>query len=559
MNIYSAKPAVELLVGRLQHSDSIDVVISPGSRNAPFIQSFVAKPNHFKTYSVVDERSAGFFALGIALAKQKPVVLVCTSGSAVLNYYPAVAEAFYQQIPLIILSADRPKKNIDNGQGQTIRQEHVLSNHVCSELSLDGDTQDVEALKQLEYQIFEHIENCKTQKSPIHLNVHLDEPLYEMQNQFEFPFSSIRQTPKVEFPDFNDALNIWKTASKKLIIVGQQQLNTSLESTLNQLVEQQDVLVLSESTSNLKLNKQIHTIDVFLTALEENEALKSNFFPDVIIQLGGAIVSKKIKFLFQKNKIEHNWSFQASGKHPDVFFSLTKTFNADFELFAKKFSEEKRIESDYSKTYLAFTETLHQKAESFFEKLDFSDLYVYNKIIKTLDKDTVIHSSNSSVIRYLQLFKDFPFSCYCNRGTSGIDGSTSTAIGFSSQFPDQKQLLITGDISFFYDSNALWNNYISSNFKIILINNAGGEIFRIIPGPKDSFAREDYFSTTHQLRAKGIAETFGIEYYFCNSEADFESQFKAFLDEPKTAILELKTPPEKGAKTLEHFFQHLRT
>lgn len=550
---YSSKPAVEVIVGQLKASNILDVVISPGSRNAPFIQSFTSK-EEFNCYSVVDERSAGFFALGMALKKKQPVVLLCTSGSALLNYYPAIAEAFYQKVPLIVLSADRPEYCIDQGQGQTIRQNGVLDLHIRKHFKIDGEVKSTEELNTISQDLSQAFHAFQLNyHQPIHINVHLEEPLYDLVEEFDFQFKQTPYSKEEKQIDWSFYTKEWQLANKKLIVVGQQEPNAPLEEVLHKLSKRSDVLILTESTSNLNLELGIGCIDAFLEGISD---LKSEFKPDLLIQFGGAIVSKKIKALLKNYKIDRVWSFQPDGIHPDIYFSITHKINTEVYPFLKLIEDTACGSINYQKQFQDAYQTVKEKREDFLSRIEYSDIHIYNKVLSVLNPKTIIHSANSSVIRYLQLFTHNTFTFYCNRGTSGIDGSTSTAVGYASQTEDPV-CLITGDISFFYDTNALWNKYIPKHFKIILINNSGGDIFRIIPGAKDSAAREDYFSTTHNLRARGIASTFGLDYYFCEDQKGFEIELNKFNANDNPSILEIKIPEEVGPKSLRNFFNFI--
>lgn len=550
---YSSKPAVEVIVGQLKTALILDVVISPGSRNAPFIQSFTSK-SEFNCYSIVDERSAGFFALGMALKKKQPVVLLCTSGSALLNYYPAIAEAFYQKIPLIVISADRPEYCVDQGQGQTIRQNGVLDLHLQKSFKVDGEIDTLQELKYLGQTMAEAFNPfANINKQPIHINVHLEEPLYDLVEHFDFDFEPHFSKSEPMYPDWSQYIERWCQAKKKLIIIGQLTPDKSLEEVLEVLSQRADVLLLTEATSNLNIEYGIGCIDAFLEGIsEEKEAFK----PDLLIQTGGAIISKKIKALLKGYKIDEVWSFQSDGIHPDIYFSITNKINTQVYPFLKLAQKTPINQCGYKDQFQNALKRVKQKRAEFLRLPEFSDIHIYNKILHVLDSKTIIHSANSSVIRYLQLFAQSDFTFYCNRGTSGIDGSTSTAIGFATQ-TSKPVCLITGDISFFYDSNGLWNKYIPKHFKIILMNNSGGDIFRIIPGAKDSAAREDYFSTSHNLRAGGIASTFGLDYYFCDNEKDFEIELDKFNSNENPSILEIIIPKEVGPRSLKDFFNFI--
>ncbi|MGB1294778.1 MAG: 2-succinyl-5-enolpyruvyl-6-hydroxy-3-cyclohexene-1-carboxylic-acid synthase [Flavobacteriales bacterium] len=551
---YASKPVVELIVGRLLASNILDIVISPGSRNAPFIQSFTSKPQ-FNCYSIVDERAAGFFALGMALKTKKPTVLLCTSGSALLNYYPAVAEAFYQKVPLIVLSADRPEYCVDQGQGQTIRQNGVLDLHIQSAMKIIGDQDDQAYLNQIEQELLKNIVTQKyTDQRPFHINVHLEEPLYDLVDRFDFEFSKEPISAEKINLDVSAELNVWENSTKKLIVLGQHNVDSELEQMLQTFEKRSDVMILSETTSNITLKESVQSIDVFLESIK---GIESEFKPDVLIQFGGAIISKKIKTALKSFQIANVWSIQPDGVHPDIYFSITKRFNIEPKIFLKAFLKTSIVRSDYAPFLMQKYNLALAKRNGFLKIPEYADIHIYKNILNKLPKETIIHSANSSVIRYLQLYKHEHNTFYCNRGTSGIDGSSSTAIGFASQ-TEKPVCLFTGDISFFYDSNAFWNNYIPQKFKVILMNNGGGDIFRIIPGAKDSFARENYFSTAHQLNAKGIASTFGLDYYSCQNLTELNKEIDAVLANDNPLILEIQIPEKVGPESLKSFFETVR-
>jgi 2-succinyl-5-enolpyruvyl-6-hydroxy-3-cyclohexene-1-carboxylate synthase len=266
------------------------VVISPGSRNAPLTIGFSNHPS-IKTYSIVDERCAAFFAVGMAQQLKKTVAIVCTSGSALLNYYPAISEAFYSNIPLLIISADRPKHLIDIGDGQTIRQENVFQNHILTSVNLIENYTDINVVKNI---INNAINKVKLEKGPVHINVPFDEPLYETSEDL-LVVDALIETEQKEFVDTNtlDAFAAsWNAASKKMILVGEHFPNDELQKQLEFFVDDPSVLILIENTANVSHPKFINSIDKLIFPLEDNEL--EFFQPDILLSLGGLIVSKKL-------------------------------------------------------------------------------------------------------------------------------------------------------------------------------------------------------------------------------------------------------------------------
>ncbi len=550
---YPKKELAQLVVEYCAAYEIDHVVISPGSRNAPLTIGFVHHPN-IKTYSVVDERCAAFFALGIAQQTRKPTVVVCTSGSALLNYYPAVAEAFYSNIPLIVISADRPKHLIDVGDGQTIRQENVFKNHSEFNANLD-ETSPLNVNSDL---LKEAFSKCFKRKGPIHINVPFDEPLYEVVENLTIEDVHVDD---IKVVDDNKEMGlepfgeIWNTAKRKLILIGEHFPNEMLQKKLKDMVLDESVLILTETTSNLNGSKFVHCIDNLIFPLTEEEI--GSFHPEILVTLGGMIVSKRIKKILRAYQPKHHWHLGEKNA-PDTYHCLSQHFRMNEVDFLSSFSKLIcPVESDYQQKWLALMIEREDRHREYLLTAPFSDLKTFDILVKKMPSEIILQSANSSIIRYLQLFKmNKSVVTFCNRGTSGIDGSTSTAIGASLASAKQT-VLITGDISFFYDSNALWNSHIKKDFRIILLNNSGGGIFKIIPGPKASNAL-DYFETTHALTATNLCDMYGLEYYQATSEETLEKSLKGFYavsNRPK--LLEIFTPKEMNDIVLKDYFKSL--
>ncbi len=530
------------------------VVISPGSRNAPLIIGFKASI-HIEALSVVDERSAAFFALGIAQQTQKPVALLCTSGSALLNYYPAIAEAFYSNIPLVVISADRPPHLIDIGDGQTIRQENVFQNHTLFNANLTDEKDTFLIEKALKIAI----EN----KGPVHINVPFDEPLYE-QEEIEDTELNVEEKPKdtlldevpLDVDELQKYADIWNASSKKMVLVGAHYPSDLLQTQLEHFVKDPSVLVLIENTANISHPKFINSIDKLIFPFAENEL--EQFQPEILLSLGGLIVSKKIKQQLRNYKPKHHWHVDAKRAF-DTFHSLSHHFKISPQLFFSQFFFlTKQKESNYQQFWLEKKKLRLQKHQLFVETCAFSDLKVFDIILSSIPSYSQLQLSNSSIIRYTQLFDiDKSLSVFCNRGTSGIDGSTSTAVG-AAYASNKPTVFITGDISFFYDSNALWNNYIPANFRIIIVNNGGGGIFRFIPGPQQSNAL-DYFETPHNLTATHLCKMHHFEYCKAKNETELLFELKGFYNESnKPKLLEIMTPRVKNDEVLKAYFKNLK-
>ena len=544
------------IITQLCQAYGIDhVVISAGSRNAPLTIGFNGDPK-FKNFCIVDERCAAFFALGMAQQLKRPVAVVCTSGSALLNYYPAVSEAFYSDIPLVIISADRPAHLIEIGDGQTVRQENVFANHILySANCIEGDNHS------------EHNENvvkralvtALEQKGPVHINAPFSEPLYETSNtQQIIPKKISFEVPAEEMTeDLEPFIEMWNQSRKKMILVGVFAPNSIEQKFIDLLASDQSVIVLTETTSNLHHSNFFPAIDQLIAPLN-NEGLE-NLRPELLLTFGGMIISKKIKAFLRSYSPKTHWHVD-SKKAYNTFFKLKHHFKLEPNTFFKAFlPNTKSISSDYQLEWQAIRKYREQKHLEFEKKISFSDFLAFSEIIKSLPKQIQFQLSNSTAIRYAQLFNlDSSIQVFCNRGTSGIDGSTSTAIGaaYASSLPS---VLITGDLSFLYDSNALWNNYIPGNFRIIIINNGGGGIFRILPGAKKTDHFDTFFETTHAYTAVQLCEMFRIEYVSASDAENLQTELnKFFKASEKPKLLEVFTPSEENDLVLADYFRYIK-
>ncbi|WP_310377637.1 2-succinyl-5-enolpyruvyl-6-hydroxy-3-cyclohexene-1-carboxylic-acid synthase [Flavobacterium sp.] len=531
-----------------------NIVISPGSRNAPLTIGFVNNPE-FRCYSIADERCAAFFALGIAQQTQKPVAVVCTSGSALLNYYPAFAEAFYSQIPLIVISADRPQSKIDIGDGQTIRQENVFKNHSLYNANLSEATSVENDIK-----INKAIHKAITKKGPVHINAPFEEPLYQTvsKQSVDAMILALAKAPnkKIAIDEIIEFTNIWNQSKKKLILIGENKPNEIDNEIIEFLANDDSVVVMTETTSNLHHPSFLNHIDTIITPFS-NKEFKS-FQPDILITFGGMVVSKRIKANLRNYKPKHHWHIDTLRAY-DTFGSLTKHFKVHPNQFFNQFLRFTiAIQSDYRSVFQEIADLREKKHQKYLTKIPFSDFKAFETILQRLPENSQLQISNSSAIRYAQLFDiNSSIEVFCNRGTSGIDGSTSTAIGaaVASQKPT---ILITGDIGFLYDCNALWNEYIPKNFKIILINNGGGGIFRILPGHEETPVFNKFFETSHCYTAEQLAKMFGFEYSTASDEISLTKNLTAlYAQNDKPSILEIFTPTRENDRVLLQYFKEL--
>jgi 2-succinyl-5-enolpyruvyl-6-hydroxy-3-cyclohexene-1-carboxylate synthase len=539
------------------------IVISPGSRNAPLILAFAQHPS-IQALSIIDERSAAFFALGIAQQSRRTVAISCTSGSAVLNYAPAVAEAYYQKIPLLILTADRPPHLIDQGDGQTIRQKNVFANYIVKSYELPEDIRsekDIELASQL---ISEAIDYSQYPSAgPVHINLPFAEPIYQQIESLAIPVNANPFKPAEWVLPENEMVGlaaIWNQSPAKLLIAGMMEPSDQLRVLLKKLAADDSVVILSETTSNLNECCTVACIDRVISTiqLEETRAFK----PDLLVTFGGNVVSKMIKAFIRDHKPTRHWNIHPADFKMDTYQSLTDPIKMEpavfFNTLIDRITHQK---SEYKSTWLDRAERSEIRHQKFLVNCEYSDLKVFEKLLQSIPEGSNLHLGNSTPVRYAQLFRATNNYRYnSNRGTSGIDGTVSTAAGAAWE-NGQPTTVITGDLGFLYDSNALLNHHLKGNLRIIIINNGGGGIFRFIPGPDSTDQLETYFETHHNWNAKYLAMNFDIPYYFaCNmNELDqLLPQFYQDQENSRPAILEIRTPTRKNAELLRAYFNYLK-
>jgi 2-succinyl-5-enolpyruvyl-6-hydroxy-3-cyclohexene-1-carboxylate synthase len=511
------------LVGLCAEYDVEKAVVSPGSRCAPLLIGFGKHPD-IETISVTDERSAGFIGLGLAQQSEKPVVLVCTSGTATQNFAPAVTEAFYQQVPLIVLTADRPPEWIDQWDGQTIRQKNLYIDHIKGSFVYDEDSTDV-AKKALELAL-------EGAPGPVHLNIPIREPFYPESLDDNVLTTETRRAQrkdkinKIENAVWIEFESILNSSDKVLVLGGQLEPNSQLVELLKQL----DVAVTGDVISNLHgVDGVIQSSDLIFKT--DNESL----MPDFLITLGRSVISKNLKLCLRKHKPKTHWHI-GLGMVGNPFQSLTKTVAISPEVFLKEWIEKKQKnrlatkgteiikklndKSAYFSSLLDQQKMVNEKLRSLLEESDFNYFSAVKKVIQGLPKNSVLHLGNSMPVRIANFIglNDPTIDVWCNRGTSGIDGVLSTAVGHSLAEPNRKHTLIIGDLSFFYDRNGLWLNHeFPNNLQIVILNDSGGGIFNMIPGPSAQGDLRELFTTQHQQTAKLTAKEFNMNYQGASS------------------------------------------
>ena len=558
--MHTDKKGIRLLVAICKAKGLKDIVISPGSRNAPLVIEFT-RDAAFRCLVVPDERSAAFVALGIAQQSGLPTAVICTSGSAPLNYSPALAEAYYQRIPLVAITADRPAEWIGQADGQAINQQGMFKNFVRRSVTLPQEPIDIADFWYLQRIVSETLDMAMgSVKGPVHLNVPLREPLYrqEMAEEqiFKLP-TSLKIQSYLSKEVIEKLADEWNKCKRKMIICGGLTPSNPVQEILAKFIDDPSLIILTESTSNLNLNNSICCIDRVLATISKKD--EKDFTPDLLITLGGPVVSKKIKAFIRRHKPVHHWHLDPDELHIDTYQSLTYHIPLEPDAFLNQLNENiTPLMSAYRKIWLDRDDIAEVAHQDYIADLQWSDMKVFENILQFLPTESDLQMGNSTPVRYIQLYKAFKqLNYFANRGTSGIDGCVSTAVGAAIS---SKKLttLIVGDMAFFYDTNGLWHHHVPANLRIILINNGGGGIFRIIEGPSSVPELEEYFETRHQLNAKNIAATFGLDYSSCSSFNELEELLPLlYVETEKASILEIFTPYEENAEVLSSYFKFI--
>ena len=558
--ITSDKNTVSLLADIFVKKGLSDIVISPGSRNAPIVLSFANHPE-INALSIIDERSAAFFALGMSMEKRKATAIACTSGSAPLNYAPAIAEAYYQKVPLLIFTADRPPELIDVGDGQTIRQKDVYQNYIKASFELPENI-DSPAAFELANRIINRAMDLAhfPEPGPVHINLPFSEPLYNTTDKpVEGTVLSMEKKSKTLSEKYLKQLaGEWSKHDKILMIAGQQSADESLNEMLSEFVANKNVVLLTETTSNLYDKNFVGCIDNVLTAIREDE--EEAFKPDLLITFGQQVVSKKIKKFLRSYKPDEHWHISPSGEAMDTYKSLTKTIASKPGDFFKSMDALVATSSaEFAKSWLQKRDRVIDRREDFLADIAWSDLQVFDVLLQHIPVGITLHLGNSTPVRYAQLFGSRELITYrSNRGVSGIDGQVSTAAG-AAFATDNINLLITGDVGFLYDSNGLMNQNLTPNLKIIVINNGGGGIFRFIPGPDTSPQLEKFFETKHNYTVEKLAGAFNIKYKKVGTTRELLYALPEFFNETeKPLLLEIFTPGNTNAQWLRKYFEYLK-
>ena len=549
--VYTDKKNILQLVALLEAHGVTKIVLCPGSRNIPLVHTLSTHPS-FKCYSVTDERSAGFFAIGLALNGGAPAAVCCTSGTALLNLHPAVAEAFYQNVPLVVISADRPAAWIGQMDGQTLPQPGVFGTLVKKSVNLPEIYTDEDEWYCNRLVNEALLETHHHGKGPVHINVPVTEPIFRFTTETlpEVRVITRYQGLNIYDRDYNDLIQRLNQYQKRMIIVGQMNLIYLFEKKYSKLLYKHFAWLTEHIGNQTIPGIPVKNFDVAIYAMDGE--MQEKMAPELLITYGGHVVSKRLKKFLRNNPPKEHWHVSPDGEIVDLYGSLTTVIEMDpFEFLEKIAFLLENKTPQYPLLWENFCKTLPQP------ELPYSEMSAIGALIQALPKQCALHLANSSAVRYAQLFTvPVTVEVCCNRGTSGIEGSLSTAVGYAAA-SDKLNFVVIGDLSFFYDMNALWNGNFGANLRILLLNNGGGEIFHTLPGLEMSGTSHKFITAVHKASAKGWAEDRGFLYQKVEDEVQLEEAMQLFTQpEPMTqpVLVEVFTNKNKDARILKDFY-----
>lgn len=514
--MYSNKESVNILTSLLVAHGVRHAVCCPGSRNAPIVHNLTECPD-IMCYPITDERSAGFYALGMSQCLQEPVAVCVTSGTALLNLAPAVAEAYYQHARLVVISADRPLAWIDQQDGQTLPQSDALGRFVRKAVSLP-EPHDDESRWYCNRLINESL---LEKHAPVHINVPISEPF------FDFCVATLPEERKIELLPADIS-------------------NQTLSHVCRMFVQSKRPLLIAGQPMNPGYDEAVCLIG-------DDES----YVPDLVLYIGGSIVSKRLKRFLRKAK--ETWIVNATGEVTDTFMNLTRVIQGDAAVVEDQI---RFLLEQQPHPFVQKWETLLAKVRA--HAAAYQPVYSEMATVKCFESQITIHSSlstihyaNSTAIRLANIFAQH--SVYCNRGVNGIDGSLSTAAGFSC-VTDDSVFCVIGDLSFFYDQNALWNQNLRGNFRILLLNNGKGGIFNLLKGLEQSPAHDQFVAAEHHTSAEGICQQNNVKYLKAANMEELQQVISTLLnmESSRPVLLEVFTDPAEDERVFKDYYKTLK-
>lgn len=504
---------------------------------------------------MIDERSAAYMALGMAQQTQKATVLICTSGTAAANFLPAVCEAFFQRVPLLVLTADRPPQLLHQQDGQMIDQQQLFGKHVKSFTQLPCYAHGREQAKSTFDIVSAAINLCHSgEKGPVHVNVPLNEPLYTHVKKPVMPFAQLTITATKSFTHHQTLQQAWQNSKRKLILIGQHTPDSALFTALHRLQKDSNTVLFSDILSNQHHENEVSLYDSLLTTTDFDKLRALQ--PDFILSAGGPVLSKALKKWLQQCKPAYHFRVDEYTHTIDTYNHVTRTINGNPADVLHTLMPDEHDAGVYKQTWHKLDELAAVKLHSLIQKQHFTELSATQHLLSMIPDASNVQLGSSGVIRFASWLGHIQPSWVMNgnRGTSGIDGNTSTAAG-AALVNNRLTVLLTGDVAFLYDIHLLLVQKLPDNLKIVVYNNRGGRIFEWIDGPSRYPTYLPYFTTPHRVDIKKVCSAAGVFHRAAQSHDQLQQQFDVFIQHPAAAILEIQFDPKKNLKAIQQFKQ----
>ena len=561
--MYSSLKNVQILVALLKLYGIKHVVISPGNRHVPLVHS-LENDEYFQLYSVVDERSASFFAIGMIEKMREPVAIACTSGTAAANYASAVSEAFYQQLPLLVLTADRNNYYKFQQEEQMIPAEHLYRDVCKKEVTLGHirDEKDFWYYSRICNEAL--LELVQGEPGPVHINFIVENNYPIFQGIVKFECEQLPEVRKIVRLTMESSVELWKEYAarlqkqKVLIIYGQHGVMTQSErDSIEAFSQMCDCVISVDMLSNYRGS---YTMPTFSLCRMINTEEMKELCPDIVITMYANSVSEiKTKLLPLAGKFEH-WHVSAKGEVSDPFKCLPDVIACSpdrfFRRMTKLFSKETSDHS-YYELWSRYNNRIGKDGSLNEVEVPYSAMYVAQNLVKNIPERSLFHLANSNSVRLANYFiLNQGVEVYGNRGTNGIDGSISAFIG-QSNLADGLCFLLIGDLSFFYDMNALWNSYIGNNLRIVVCNNSGGAIFHTYPSVANVPTLDDHIAAEHVTSIKAWVEARGFEYLSARDKDEVRTAIARLCDKDsdRPLVLEAFTDKEIDAESIRKILE----
>ena len=553
--MYTELKSYQIIIALLKKYGIRRCVLSAGTRNVPFVHSVEEDP-YFDCYSVVDERSAGYFALGLAQEYCEPVVISCTSSTAACNYYPPVAEAFYQKVPVLVLTSDRDPARLHQWEDQMIDQVGMYDRHVVKSVNLpiihDGNDEIWccrlvnEALSALRH----------NGGGPVHINI----PMASYNTSF-----TVKELPditKIERINYESSAVEWeqyaeklKNAGRILITPGQNSyVSEKLKCSMERFFNKYNAAVSVDYMANLDTDFAINT-SLCWDIRNISKRHFSQFLPDIVISFGGNIF-QGVKDLLKENhgKFEH-WLIQPDGEMVDTYMSLDAVFECSPEFFFSRLVSDANENCRNDMVYHNLVKEYANAIE--LPEFDYCNVYVIKNMVERISSGSILHLAINGAIRITNYSRlQSHVKVYANIGTHGIDGCMSSFLGQASA-RNEPAYLVIGDLAFFYDMNVLRIKHINNNVRILCINNHGGEEFYYNKAWQNE--KSDLHTTArHMTKAEGWVKEVGFHYLCATDKPSFDKALEEFMvrDSEKPIFFEVFTEMSTDARALHDYYEN---